>query len=197
MTIARLSRPVTYRVLRQELRVDRSEGWFSAMFKFTVHFLHDRFQEIIHLDERIMGDPQRLEIFAEAIAAKGPYSSIVGFIDGIASRGFPVFRRKYAVAGTKIKIGRPDAQLQRVMYNGCRNSSCFSSSITPDPSKGHKRMHCVLFQGVVTPDGMLVSFMGPYPGEQILLVVQETQVTRNRSKQRSGHTHPFAFGRPP
>jgi hypothetical protein len=69
------------------------------------------------------------------------------FADAIHAKGFPLRDCCGFIDGTTIGIARPGGQEnQRAFYNG------------------HKRQHIVRWQGVVTPDGMIVSFFGPHEG---------------------------------
>jgi hypothetical protein len=66
----------------------------------------------------------------------------------IYDKGAPVKEVFAFIDGTKIPICRPGEGLQIV---------CFS---------GHKRVHCLSFQGVTAPDGLCIHFWGPVGGNR-------------------------------
>lgn len=70
------------------------------------------------------------------------------FNQAITGAGCPVPHCIGFLDGTTFHIARPggDNFAQAVFYSG------------------HKRYHCLRWQGVITPDGMVVSFYGPCPG---------------------------------
>jgi hypothetical protein len=78
---------------------------------------------------------QRLEEYCSSIASvTGLPTNVYGFIDG-----------------TKVEICRPKSRvkgqnLQKLCYSG------------------HKRIHCLNFQGVTTPDGLCIHFSNPIEG---------------------------------
>jgi len=68
------------------------------------------------------------------------------FSAAIKNAGAPFDSCPMFIDGTLVQICRPGHWLQGAYYSG------------------HKRKHCLRFQGILTPDGMLASFYGPYPG---------------------------------
>ena len=70
------------------------------------------------------------------------------FANAIGAAGGPFYDCVGFIDGTTCHISRPggDNMQQAAFYSG------------------HKRYHCIRWQGVVTPDGMLASFYGPHPG---------------------------------
>jgi hypothetical protein len=74
--------------------------------------------------------------------------------------GIPYHRLWGFIDGTIKKICRP-LENQRLYYSG------------------HKRMHCLRFQNVTTPDGLISSFFGPLPGSHNdLNILDESGLTR-------------------
>jgi hypothetical protein len=70
------------------------------------------------------------------------------FANAIKALGCPFDDCVGFIDGTTLHVCRPGGNMI--------NQALFYS--------GHKRVHCVRWQGVVTPDGMLASFYGPTPG---------------------------------
>ncbi|KAG3235948.1 hypothetical protein PI124_g19026 [Phytophthora idaei] len=108
----------------------RSTGQLSRVIKHMVLYLYDRFVGIIYFQRRICSE--RMQQYAEAIYNKGAtMSNVFGFIDGT----------KNAVCRPSSRLGTKE-NLQRQVYSG------------------HKRVHCLNYQAVVTPDGLAIHFWG-------------------------------------
>eukprot|EP00171_Calliarthron_tuberculosum_P004173 IDg4173t1 len=93
-------------------------------------------------------DRPRMHIW-DLLRARAPkYASAIVASGGTLDRcvGF--------IDGTKIKITRPSgtAMIQRAVYSG------------------HKRMHCLTYQSISTPDGLIFHLFGPV---EVLLIDQE------------------------
>ncbi|KAH9100331.1 hypothetical protein LEN26_015965 [Aphanomyces euteiches] len=79
----------------------------------------------------------RLDVYKTAIVSKGsPLETVFGFIDGSK------------VETCRIGPNSDHRDLQRHVYSG------------------HKRKHCLNFQGVTAPDGLCISFWGPIEGSR-------------------------------
>jgi len=69
------------------------------------------------------------------------------YAEVIHDRGAPLQNCFGFIDGTIRPIARPKIH-QRLMYNG------------------HKRVHCIKFQSVVTPNGLIANLSGPYEGKR-------------------------------
>ncbi|OWZ21783.1 hypothetical protein PHMEG_0003613 [Phytophthora megakarya] len=108
----------------------RSTGQLSRIIQHMVLYLYRRFESIIYFQRRVC--TERIHRYAEAVRMKGaPMSSVFGFIDGT----------KNAVCRPSSRPGTNE-NLQRQVYSG------------------HKRVHCLNYQAVVTPDGLAIHFWG-------------------------------------
>lgn len=102
----------------------------------AVLYLYDRYEDLIYFQRRICSE--RIGLYAAAVRGKGaPMSNVFGFIDGT----------KNAVCRPSSRPGTKE-NLQRQVYSG------------------HKRVHCMNYQAVVTPDGLAIHFWGPIEGRR-------------------------------
>ncbi|KAG4232205.1 hypothetical protein PC116_g19548 [Phytophthora cactorum] len=94
------------------------------------------FEGIIYFQRRICSE--RMQQYVEAVYNKGAtMSNVFGFIDGT----------KNAVCRLSSRPGTKE-NLQRQVYSG------------------HKRVHCLNYQAVVTPDGLAIHFWRPIEGRR-------------------------------
>eukprot|EP01007_Sphenomonas_quadrangularis_P004105 NODE_963_length_1070_cov_143.440744_g792_i0.p1 GENE.NODE_963_length_1070_cov_143.440744_g792_i0~~NODE_963_length_1070_cov_143.440744_g792_i0.p1 ORF type:complete len:245 (+),score=29.51 NODE_963_length_1070_cov_143.440744_g792_i0:262-996(+) len=84
--------------------------------------------------------------------------SIIAF-DGRALAKCPLFSATLHAAGAPLRhcIGFIDGTLRPACRPGIGQRAFYS---------GHRRRHGLKYQGVITPDGMFISFCGPYPGSR-------------------------------
>ncbi|KAE8888936.1 hypothetical protein PF003_g26854 [Phytophthora fragariae] len=137
MLCRRLKEPSTLFTVANEF--GRSPAAYSRICKHTVHELFTRYKERLYFNRELV--VRRIEGYCSAVRAKGaPLNCCWAFIDG-----------------TKQYVCRPSARdnpasayenLQRALYNG------------------HPRRHCFNWQGVTTPDGIIVSMYGPVEGRR-------------------------------
>ncbi|KAG2812284.1 hypothetical protein PC112_g15244 [Phytophthora cactorum] len=114
----------------------RSTGQLSRIIKHMVLYFYDRFEGIIYFQRRICSE--RMQQYVEAVYNKGAtMSNVFGFIDGT----------KNAVCRLSSRPGTKE-NLQRQVYSG------------------HKRVHCLNYQAVVTPDGLAIHFWRPIEGRR-------------------------------
>lgn len=138
LLLARLAFPGRLDDLRLRLRLNWSLGKLSPIIRATVLLLDERWSTRVLFDVRVFEDHDRLREFADAIKNAGCFKDCVGCIEGITLQLTKPGRR----AGEEgVVLG-----LQDVLVSG------------------RESQQCVRFQGIVTPDGMLASFFGPYPG---------------------------------
>lgn len=72
------------------------------------------------------------------------------YSNAVSSRGAPLESCVGFIDCTKIRMTRPGG-------HGSMQRSCYS---------GHKRMHCLIYQTVTTPDGIIFSMYGPEVGRR-------------------------------
>ncbi len=71
------------------------------------------------------------------------------YVEAVTKSGGPLDNGIGFIDGTKIQIAPPSGNAQkRSVYSG------------------HKRMHCLSFQTVTTPDGLIFHMFGPIEGGQ-------------------------------
>ncbi|KAG3148852.1 hypothetical protein PC128_g5724 [Phytophthora cactorum] len=117
----------------------RDRAHSSEAFRIIKHmvlYFYDRFEGIIYFQRRICSE--RMQQYVEAVYNKGAtMSNVFGFIDGT----------KNAVCRLSSRPGTKE-NLQRQVYSG------------------HKRVHCLNYQAVVTPDGLAIHFWRPIEGRR-------------------------------
>lgn len=77
------------------------------------------------------------------------------YADALKEEGCPLHTCVGFIDCTKIRIQRPGG-------HGTNQRSCYS---------GHKRMHCLIYQTISTPDGMIYAMYGPVEGRRHDLTV--------------------------
>ncbi|KAF0697991.1 Aste57867_11373 [Aphanomyces stellatus] len=121
----------------------RSRESLSHIFCTMVDLLYAKWSDVIYFSKTVT--PSRLEIFAKAIESKGsPMANIFAFIDGSKFETCRITQRKEPQGPC---LNYP-ADLQRQIYSG------------------HKRRHCLNFQGLTAPDGLCIHFWGPIEGSR-------------------------------
>lgn len=70
------------------------------------------------------------------------------YAGAVAAKGAPLDRCVGFIDGTALRVSRPGNCLQRSIYSG------------------HKRVHCIKFQSVTTPDGLIFNLFGPVEGRR-------------------------------
>jgi len=141
VSLARLAYPGRLRSLLDQLHLSWSVPKGSSIIKAVIMHLHRTFGPRVQFDPRFFADHQQLAVYAQAIEDLCPsLQTCVGFLDGttmgISRPG----------EGVNAPAGTTPGATQRPFYSG------------------HKRYHCLRFQGIIFPDGMMASFFGPYPG---------------------------------
>ena len=65
-------------------------------------------------------------------------------------------------------IARKGAPLQHCwgFIDGTARHICRPSVNQEEYYSGHKRHHCIKFQSTVTPDGLIISLLGPFSGRR-------------------------------
>jgi hypothetical protein len=130
----------------------------SRIIAATVHKIYTRFQNLLYFNVQLV--EKYIDRYCSAVyMARAPLRTCWAFIDG-----------------TKHYISRPSPRgnpesvyenLQRSVYNG------------------HPRRHCLNWQGVTTPDGIIVSMFGPVESRRH----DSTMLAESRLLQRL-ETHP-------
>lgn len=70
------------------------------------------------------------------------------YAQAIESKGAPLGQCVGFIDGTVIRVARPGGGLQRCVYSG------------------HKRVHCIKLQSLITPDGLVFHLFGPIEGRR-------------------------------
>ncbi|POM75403.1 Hypothetical protein PHPALM_7500 [Phytophthora palmivora] len=128
----------------------RSDPACSRIITETYCFLDNEWQDTLFFNDRVFVEKHTQYKQAVSAKANGIVDNISMFIDG--TKGFicrPGKRQRRISALQSaldaIPIGDKE-NLQKVCYSG------------------HKRHHCLNYQGVCTPDGSCISFYGPIEG---------------------------------
>lgn len=133
----RLREPSTLFTVASEF--GRSCGQVSRIFSHIIDFLYSRHARVLYLNRKLIS--LRIDDYTAAITRAGsPVKTCWGFIDG-----------------TKQYISRPSAR------NHASNSY---ENLQRSVYSGHPRRHCLNWQGITTPDGMIVSMYGPMEGRR-------------------------------
>ncbi|KAF0738210.1 hypothetical protein Ae201684P_004663 [Aphanomyces euteiches] len=134
----------------------RSRESLCRIFNWTIDFLYNVSKETIYFAQHIVQD--RLATYAEAIRKKGAaLDNVLGFIDGSKIRTCRITQK-----ASRPQSARPDKpNMQRLIYSG------------------HKRMHCLNYQGVTTPDGLCAHFWGPIEGARHDTTLRMEQMHQN------------------
>ncbi|ETV69898.1 hypothetical protein H257_14497 [Aphanomyces astaci] len=132
--LRRLRYPTTY--YDKVATFGRSREQLCRVFNFMVTFVHAEWKEIIYCNTRIVR--HRIGQYAAAIHAKGsPLTSVWAFPDGTKIETCRISVTAHGAVGLN---------LQKRIYSG------------------HKRKHCLNFQGLTTPDGLCIHLFGPLEG---------------------------------
>lgn len=135
MVCRRLSEPSKLFNVANEF--GRSTAAYSRICKKTVAILYREHADRLYFAHSIVAN--RLDDHCEVIATKGaPLRSCRGLIDG-----------------TKQYIARPSAR---------SNPASSFENLQHSVYNGHPRRHCLNWQAVTTPDGLLSSVFGPVEG---------------------------------
>ncbi|ETW05777.1 hypothetical protein H310_03461 [Aphanomyces invadans] len=103
-----------------------------------VQFVYDRWKSVIYCNTKIVRS--RIGQYAAAIHSKGaPLDRVWAFPDGTKIESCRI---------SATSNGAEGLNLQERIYSG------------------HKRKHCLNFQGLTTPDGLCVHFFGPLEGSR-------------------------------
>ncbi|GMG17383.1 unnamed protein product [Phytophthora fragariaefolia] len=117
----------------------RSTAAYSRIVAATVALLYNNHEDVLYFNETLI--TSRIGAYCEAIRNAGAaLKSCWGFIDG-----------------TKQYISRPSAR-----ENGCIPNENLQRSVY----NGHPRKHCFNWQSIQTPDGIIVSMIGPVEGRK-------------------------------
>ena len=133
MVCRRLAEPVRLGTMANEF--GRSPSSMSRMINTTINFIFELHKDLIFFNEKIA--TARFETYADAVRSKGATLHCVwAFIDGT---------KQYICRPSPRCSGQiPHWNLQRSVYNGS------------------PRRHCLNYQGITTPDGLLISMFGPF-----------------------------------
>ncbi|EQC24845.1 hypothetical protein SDRG_15498 [Saprolegnia diclina VS20] len=116
----------------------RSRPQLCRIFYYVVDLIYRTWWDIIYFAKVV--DRQRIQAYAEAIHRRGaPTTNVFAFVDGTK---VPTCRISAASAP------EPDMNLQRLIYSG------------------HKRRHCLVYQGLTAPDGLCIHVYGPVEGRR-------------------------------
>jgi hypothetical protein len=116
----------------------RSREQLCRVFNFMVNFVYGEWKSTIYCNTRIVR--ARIAQYAAAVHAKGsPLASVWAFPDGTKIESCRISATAKGAAGLN---------LQKRIYSG------------------HKRKHCLNFQGLTTPDGLCIHFFGPLEGSR-------------------------------
>ncbi|ETV69519.1 hypothetical protein H257_14881 [Aphanomyces astaci] len=134
--LKRLRYPITFYDMLSTF--GRSREQLCRIFNHMIQFVYTTWRDHIYCNKRIVR--ARIAQYARVIQAKGsPLSNVWAFPDG-----------------TKIET--------------CRISASANGAVGLNLQKrtysGHKRMHCLNFQGLTTPDGLCIHFFGPLEGSR-------------------------------
>jgi len=145
--LARLSYPKRFAAeLHRVLHLNWSSGKLSSIFNAVLDFLYARFRRLIRFDHRWFSRANCI-MFADAIHAAGaPLRRCVGFIDGVT----------YGICKPKHN--------QRCMYSGGTAVNDLCAWPFMPSSAGHKKHHLYNEQGLVIPNGLIISMWGPWKG---------------------------------
>ena len=138
MVCRRLAEPIRLSTMANEF--GRSTPSLSRIINKTINLIYEEHRDLIFFNEKLA--IERIQSYTTTVRDKGaPLDCIWAFIDG-----------------TKQYICRPSARdpdqqilhenLQRSVYNG------------------HPRRHCLNYQGITTPDGLIISMFGPVEGRR-------------------------------
>ena len=95
------------------------------------------------------------------------------FADAVADKGAPLPNCWGFIDGTMMTICRPQEH-QRGVHSG------------------HKRTHCLKFQGIQAPNGLIVSLLGPYIGRRHDAgILYESGIMPHPQQQVDGNGNPF------
>ncbi|KAE9169870.1 hypothetical protein PF002_g30239 [Phytophthora fragariae] len=156
MLLKRLAFPCRLSSLRKSF--GRSEGVCCRVTLCVASLIMDRWNDLLFFSDSTF--VRRLEQYKSAVkAASG------SIVEGVA----------LFIDGTKHFICRPSPRpngprgenLQKAVYNG------------------HKRRHCLSYQGVIAPEGLFISFWGPVEGRR-----HDTTLLRQSGLQEYIHSHP-------
>ena len=128
VVLRRLSYPCRLKDLEETFGRRRTD--LSEIFNSTVLFLYNQWRDLLTTLAHPWLSPERLALYADAVADQCTLSNVWGFIDGTVR---PIC---HPIIG------------QRLFSNG------------------HKRVHALKFQSVVSPDGMIVNIHGPFEGRR-------------------------------
>ncbi|KAF0684386.1 Aste57867_23621 [Aphanomyces stellatus] len=138
ITCRRLAEPCRLYSVANE--VGRSVEACSRIIRATVEAIVKRWRSTITTNTRLL--VLRSEMYAQAVQKKCGLSGVrscIAFIDGT---------KQYISRPRPRKGGGEHENLQRSVYNG------------------HPRRHCLNWQGITTPDGVIVSMFGPVEGRR-------------------------------
>lgn len=140
LCFARLATPLRLHDLATSIGLRWSGGKMSSILSATIDAILDVWNSRIQLDRRVF--------------LQSNHERLLEFGAALCEAGAPIDTCVGFIDGTTVGINRPGGPTdnQRVVYSG------------------HKRYHCLRYQALTTPDGMIVSFFGPVGGTFILRV---------------------------
>ncbi|KAH9112469.1 hypothetical protein AeMF1_013204 [Aphanomyces euteiches] len=137
MTCRRLAEPSRLFTVANEF--GRSTEACSRVVQTTVRHIYTNFADIIFFQDELMSS--RSQMYANAVKDKCGLSvmNCIGFIDGT---------KQYISRPSPRENAPTNENLQRAAYNG------------------HPRRHCLNWQGITAPDGIVVGMYGPVEGRR-------------------------------
>ncbi|GMG15158.1 unnamed protein product [Phytophthora fragariaefolia] len=137
MLCRRLKEPFTLFTVANEF--GQSPATYTRICRHVVDLLYSAHKDLLYFNRHVVY--RRIERYCEVIKDKGaPLACCWAFVDG-----------------TKQYVARPSAR---------RNPAFKFKNLQRDVYNGHPRRHCLNWQAITTPDGIIVSIFGPVEGRR-------------------------------
>ena len=113
----------------------KSNAFLCDLFNFTLNWIYMKTKNLLYFNQHLV--TQGMDEYCRVVHEAGaPLQCVYGFIDGT----------KLKTCRIKATEATKDLNLQKQIYSG------------------HKRVHCLNYQVVTTPDGLALHFFGPLEG---------------------------------
>ena len=113
----------------------KSTGFLCDVFNTTLDMIYSKTKTLLYFNKQLLTN--RMDEYCRAVHDAGsPLQCVYGFIDGT----------KMQTCRIKSTEATREFNLQKHIYSG------------------HKRVHCLNYQAVTTPDGLALHFYGPIEG---------------------------------